>query len=153
MHDTDLPADFGIEGDDIDAEAIMQRIRARLRARRAAAKDLDWEAYADGLYPIPPDAVLSREACEAIRRVGLDYDKVSVEEALTETRVPLVGGLVHRLRAALHEVVLFYVNRLAARQIRVNEQAARALAALARDLEMEVRDLQARVDALEAEKE
>jgi len=145
---------FEIEAPDLDAEAVMQEIRARLRARRAEAqaRGLDWEAYADGLYPLPPDAVLSRDLYEAVRHVGLGYDKIPVEMALTETRLPLVGGLAHRLRAALHELALFYVNRLAARQMRFNEQTARALTALVRDLDAEVRDLRARLAALEAER-
>jgi FkbM family methyltransferase len=155
LADDDLTTRLPIEGDDIDAEAIMQEIRTRIRARRAEAKarGLDWEAYADGLYPLPPDAIMSRDLYEAVRYVGLGYDKVAVEMALTESRLPLVGGLVQRLRVALHELVLFYVNRLAARQIRFNEQTARALAALVRDLEAEVRELGARIAELEAERE
>jgi hypothetical protein len=146
---------FRIEGDDIDSEAIMQQIRARLRARRAEAKarGLDFEAYADGLYPLPPGAVLSRDFHEAVRHVSLGYDKVGVDLVLTETRIPLVGRFAHKLRAALHGLVLFYVNRSAARQIRFNEQTARALVALLRDLEAEVRDLRARVAELEASQE
>ena len=144
---------FEIEASDLNIEEVMQEIRARLRARREQAKvrGLDFEAYADGLYPLPPDAVLSRDLYEAARYVGLGYDKVHVEMALTETRLPLVGGLVQRVRSALHELVLFYVNRQASRQIHTNEQTARALVALVRDLEKEVRDLRARVASLEAE--
>lgn len=151
MTNVDSTARFSIEGDDIDAEAIMQEIRTRIRARRAEARSrgLDFEAYADGLYPLPPDAVFSRDLYEAVRYVGLGYDKVGVEMALTETRLPLIGRLGHRLRAALHEVVLFYVNRLAARQVRVNEQVARTLTTLVHDLEAEIRDLRARLAELE----
>jgi hypothetical protein len=146
---------FEIEAPDLDAETIMQEIRARLRARREQAKvqGLDFEAYADGLYPLDPDAVLSRDLHEAVRHAGMGYDKVNVEMTLTETRLPLLGGIVHRLRSALHELVLFYVNRLASRQIHFNEQTARALVAMVRDLEAEVRDLRARVSSLEASDE
>jgi len=146
---TDMP--FDLEAPDLDAEAIMREIRTRIRARRAEAKarGLDFEAYADGLYPLPPDALFSRDLYEAVRYVGLGWDKVGVEMTLTESRLPLVGGLVQRLRAALHELVLFYVNRLAARQIRLNEQTARALTILVRDLEAEIVDLRARTAALE----
>jgi hypothetical protein len=151
----EIGPELEIEAGNIDAEAIMQEIRARLRARRAEAKaqGLDFEAYADGLYPLPPDAPLSREVYEAVRRLGVGYDKVSVELALTQTRLPVIGGLVQRLRAALHGLVLFYVNRLAARQIQVNEQVARALAALVQDMETEILDLRARVAELEADRE
>jgi hypothetical protein len=142
-----------IDALDLDVEAIMKEVRARIRARRAEARarGLDFEAYANGLYPVSPDAVLSRDVHEAVRHMGLGYDKMNVQLALTETRLPLVGGAVQRLRAALHGLVLFYVNRLAAGQIRFNEQTARALLALVRDLESEVRDLRARVSELEAE--
>lgn len=144
-----------IEAPDLDAEAIMQQIRARIRARRleAQARGFDFEAYADGLYPMATDAVLSRDVHEAVRHLGLGFDKVSIEMALTETRLPLVGGLVQRLRFVLHELVLFYVNRLAARQIRFNEQTAHALVSLVRDLEAEILDLRARVSELEAKQE
>lgn len=155
MTDHDPTPHIQIEGDDIDTEAIMQEIRARIRARRAEAKarGLDWEAYADGLYPRPPDAILSRDLHEAIRHLGLGYDKIPVEMALTETRLPLVGGLLHRVRASLHELVLFYVNRLAARQVRWNEQVARALVTLIGDLETEVRGLRTRITYLETKRE
>jgi len=151
MKSGDPVAGFEIEGNDIDTEAIMREIRARARARRAEAKarGLDWEAYADGLYPLPPEAVLSRDLHEAVRFTGLDYDKIPVEMALIETRLPLVGSLIQRLRSALHELVLFYVNRMAARQVRFNEQTARALALLVRDLEGQVRDLHDRLAQVE----
>lgn len=147
--------EFQIESDVLDTEAIMQEIRARLRARReeARARGLDWQAYADGLYPLPPEAVLSRDLHEAVRHLSLEFDRVTVEMVLTETRLPLIGGLVQRVRGALHELVLFYVNRLAARQTRVNYQASRAMTMLVRDLEAELRDLRARVDILESAKQ
>lgn len=145
------PQPTAVEAPDLDVEAIMQVIRTRIRTRRAQAKarDLDFEAYAEGLYPLPPDAVFGRDLYEALRYVDLGYDKVNVDLALTETRLPLFGGLVHRLRSALHQLVLFYANRLAARQTYFNEQTARALTALVRDLEAEVRDLRARLAELE----
>ena len=147
---TDTP--FDLEAPDLDAEAIMREIRARIRERRteAKARGLDFEAYADGLYPVPPDALFSRDLYEAVRYVGLGWDKVGVEKVLTESRLPLIGGLVQRLRAALHDLVLFYVNRLAVRQIRFNEQTARALTTLVRDLEAEITDLRARLAVLES---
>jgi hypothetical protein len=84
---------------------------------------------------------------------------MGVEMVLTETHVPVIGRLpaaarlAHRARQALHELVLFYVNRQAARQVRFNDHSAHAMAALVRDLEAEVRDLRARLAALEAKRE
>jgi hypothetical protein len=152
MPEDEPTAGFEIEGDYLDTEAIMQEIRTRLRARRAEARaqGLDWEAYADGLYPLPPEATFSRDLYEVVRHLALSYDKVNVDMALTEPRLPLVGGLAQRLRSALHELVLFYVNRLATRQTRFNYETARASAMLVRDLEGEIGDLRTRVHALEA---
>jgi hypothetical protein len=130
----------------------MQEVRARLRDRRAqtTARGLGFEAYADGPYPLPPDAIPSRDLREAVRYVELGYNKVNVEMALTETRLPLVSGPGHRLRSAPHDLVRFYVNRLAVRQMRFIEQTTRALTVLLRDLEAAICDLRARTGEVEA---
>jgi hypothetical protein len=143
---------FDLEAAALDTEAIMHEIGTRVRTHRAEAlaKGLEWQAFADGLYPLPPGATLSRELYEAIRHLELGNEKIHVEMYLTETRLPLISGLVHRLRTALHELVLFYVNRLAAKETRVHEETTHALAMLVRDLEIELRDLRERVAVLEA---
>jgi len=155
MTDADPAPGIQLEGDDIESQELGHEIRARSQARRAEAQamGLDYEAYAGGLYPLPADAVFGRDLYEAVRQVGFGYDKVSVEMELTGTRLPVVGGLVQRLRAAVHELVLFYFNRLEARQMRFNKQMARAVAILVRDLEAEVRDLRARLADLETDRE
>jgi hypothetical protein len=155
MADDDGSARLEIEGRDVDVEAVMQEIRARIRARRAEARarGFDYEAFADGLYPRPQDAILSHDLYEAVRTLSAAYDKVGVEMTLTERHLPVVGGLMQRLRAALHGLVLFYVNALASRQTRYNQQMTRALVTLVRDLEAEVHSLRARISALEAKHE
>lgn len=151
----DWTEQFDLEAAALDTEAIMHEIRSRIRTRRAEAlaKGMDWQALAEGLYPLPPGATLSRELYEAIRHLELGYDKISVEMYLTETRLPLIGSLAHRLRAALHQLVLFYVNRLAAKETRVHEETTHALATLVRDLEAEIRDLRDRIAVLEVSQE
>lgn len=141
MTDTRVEEDFQIEGSDVDVEGVVQEIHARLRTRReqAEARGLDYDSYADGRYPLPLNAIVSREVYYALRRVQMACDKVNVEMMLTETRVPVVGGLVHRIRRALHELVLFYVQRLAARQTSFNQQTASALATIVRDMEAQAR--------------
>jgi hypothetical protein len=68
---------------------------------------------------------------------------------LTESRVPIVGSLVQKLRKALHGLVLFYVNALAARQSRFNEETARAFRSLVRELEAQVEEQQCVIARLE----
>ena len=151
MTESDAATGFQIAGEDIEAEVIGQEIQARSQARQdeAQAMGLDHEAYAQGLHPLPADAVFSRDLYEAVGQIGYGADKVSTGLELTDTRLPLVGGLAHRFRTAVHELVLFYLNRFEARQMRFNEQTARALAVMVRDLEAEVRDLRARLAELE----
>jgi hypothetical protein len=141
MTDTRVEDDFRIEGSGVDIEGTMNEIHARLRARReqAEAQGLDYDSYADGRYPLPPNAVLSRDVYDAVRHVQLASDKVNVEMLLTETRLPVIGGLVHRARKVLHELVLFYVRRLAARQTSFNQQTALALTAIVGEMEAEAR--------------
>jgi hypothetical protein len=155
MTDVEPVPSFEIQGQDIESAEIEQKVLARSQARRAEAEaeGLDFEAYASGRYPLPANAIFSRELYQALEQVRFSHDKVNVEMDLTETRLPLLGGLVHRLRAGIHELVLFYINRLEARQMIFNEQTGRALAILARDLEAQVRDLRSRLADLEADRE
>ena len=111
---------------------------------------LDYDAYANGRYPLPPNAALSRDVYDAVRHVQLACDKVNVEMILTETRLPVVGSLIHRVRRLLHELVLFYVQRLAARQTSFNQQTASALTAIVREMEAEARRNRAHIADREA---
>jgi hypothetical protein len=141
MTDMGSEYDFQIEGNDIDVVGVVQRIQARIRDRRekAEAQGLDYDSYTGGLYPLPPNATLGRDVYYALRRVQMACDKVNVDMMLTETRLPMIGGLVHRVRRVFHELVLFYVERLAARQTRFNQQTSSALTAIVREMEVEAR--------------
>ena len=153
-----------IRDPEIDAEAIMRDIRARIRQRRAQAEaqGLDYEALAAGL---PAESVGRFEAdlYFDLRRLSVSYDEVGVKLSLTETRLPLIGGVVQRVRAALHQVILYYVNMLARQQARINKYNLRVLTALTRDLEadatsadiealrQEIAWLRERIERLESE--
>lgn len=61
-----------------------------------------------------------------------------------ESRVPLLGGLFNQIRRALHELVLFYVNKLARQQDDVNNaygKQLQELAAVNHAQAQEIRDL------------
>jgi hypothetical protein len=154
MTDADPTTGFQLEAEGIDTDLLEEELHTRSQARKAAAeaRGLDSDGLAQGFYPLPAEAVFSRDLYEALHQASYSCNKVNVEMDLTETRLPIVGGLVHRLRAAMHELVLFYVSRLGARQARFNEQTARALVTLVQDLETEVRDLRARLAELEADR-
>jgi hypothetical protein len=48
-------------------------------------------------------------------------DALQVKMDVRSVGVPIVGGVVRRLRATLHSLVLFYVGRLARKQVAINQ--------------------------------
>ncbi len=146
----------------LDAEVIMAAVRAGLRQRRseAEARGLDFDGLANGLPAAGAGTLLDAGLYHDLRRAGVAYDKVGVDLTLTPSHLPLIGALVQRVRAALHTLVVYYVNRLAGQQARVNEMLVRVLMGLTKALEasraenarlhQEVEALEARLARLEA---
>ena len=160
MANDDLSNAIEIRDPEIDAEAIMRQIRENIRRRRAEAeaRGLDYEALALGL-PDPGEATrLDRSLHIALRRLLAGSDKIRVGLSLTQSRLPLLGPIVQRVRAALHQLVIYYVNMLAGQQARFNESAARLLAGMIEELEhdttpSEVETLRQEVEALKRQLE
>ena len=167
MTDNDLEGIIEIRDPEIDAEAIMRQIRENIRQRRSAAEahGLDYEAFAEGLYASPDTARFDRSLYYDLRWMSVGYYKIGVGLSLTESRIPLVAPLVQRIRAALHQVVIYYTNMLAGQQARFNEYVVRALTGLVKALEedptpgeiealrQEVAELRAQLKQLEAKPE
>ena len=148
----------------IDTEAVMRRIRENIRLRRAQAEaqGVNYDAFVEGLYAAKATARFGHMLYYDLRRMSVSYDKIGVGLSLTETRIPLIGSLVQRIRGALHQLVIYYVNMLAGQQARYNEYAVRALSTLVKELEVgptpseldalrnDVIQLRARISQLEA---
>jgi hypothetical protein len=155
MEDTDSEAIVEIQTPDIDAEAIMRQIRENLRSRRkeAEAGDFDLNRLAEGEYPRRFDDDLYRD----IRQVSASASTMGVSLSVSgKGAVPILSALFRRVRRALHQLVIYYVNRLAAQQNRHNRQVLRVLMGLVRGLEREshserLRELQDDVEALRNE--
>jgi hypothetical protein len=145
----------------INADDIMREIRARIQQRRvqAEAQGLDFDALAEGRFTPDRPTHFNAALYYELRRLSLSGEQIGVGLSLTTSRVPLIGSLVQRVRLAVHQVVIYYVNMLARQQARVNAYEARAWSALMADLETkaaeaealrrEVAELQARIDRLE----
>jgi hypothetical protein len=114
----------------VDVEAIMQEIRAEILAQRAGGPGADpivatsGERFSPAFY-------------EHLYQAGLVYDQLKPDLFVSRSRIPLIGPLLERMRQKIHELVLFYVNQVAADQIRMNTHLLRALSVLAEDLEQE----------------
>ncbi len=146
---------------DIDAEAIMREIRTRIQQRRAQAEaqGLDFDALAEGRFTPDRPTRFNAELYYELRRLSVSGEQIGVGLSLTTSRAPLIGALVQRVRLALHQLVIYYVNMLARQQSRVNAYDVRAWSVLMADLEAkaaeieslrrEVTELHARLDKLE----
>jgi hypothetical protein len=85
-----------------------------------------------------------------LSQANLNYDQVWVEVNIVGRKVPLLGGLVMRLKAALHELAVYYVNLHAGKQIDVNASLVRIVNALSRKSEQDVNALRDEIALLRA---
>lgn len=101
----------------------------------------------------------SAEVYKRLTEADAIKDAIAVELSLVPSSLPLLGSLWQRVRMAAHQLVVFYVNRLAGAQAAFNRELLAALIALVRELERseptaleaEVAKLRAEVQALRAE--
>lgn len=111
-------------------------------AGRAAPLDDDFLTL-----PPPPDSLVRRlEALQA----AMDEDALLLQLEVTPAETPLVGRALGSLRSALHSLVVFYTNRLAARQAPINRLYGENLQELCRAVDRQqeaIATLQARLDA------
>lgn len=126
-----------IRDPNIDAEAIMRKIRANIRQRKqqAEAKGIDYEAFVEGLYTSDVTARFDHNLYYDIRRMSVGYDKVGVGLSVSERSIPIIGGVIQRFRRSLHTLVIYYVNMLAGQQVRFNELVVRTTTSMVKTLE------------------
>jgi hypothetical protein len=115
--------------DPIDVEAIMREIRAEILAKKGT--------LTPGGEPIVPTGGrrLPAEFYDHLYQAALAYNEVGVKMHVTPVNVPLLGPVITWLRGKLHELVLFYVNQVAAQQVRVNTHLLHAVSLLSQELE------------------
>ncbi len=145
-----------IKDPEIDAEEIMRRIREHIRARRiqAQAQGIDFESLVNGTHPQRFGEDLYRE----MRQVNASASQMGVMVSLVkpQRQIPILSPLLQRIRQAAHQLVVYYVNQLAAQQNHHNRQIVNVLMHLALGLEREpypqdVADLRKEVAALREE--
>jgi hypothetical protein len=84
---------------------------------------------------------------------GMRSDALQVGLELQPARVPIIGSALQRLRAAIHGLPLFYVGRLAQRQVVVNQvygDRILHLIEMVKRQRRQIETLNARVVSLEA---
>ena len=114
---------------EVNIEEIMQQIRQQILEKRLATAP-------DGRSPIRiAGKHLPADFYEHLYQAGLVYDQIQVPVNVSRIGIPVIGPLLQTIRHKLHELVIFYVNQLAANQIQMNHHLLQALNILAEELE------------------
>lgn len=118
-----------VQPDTVNIEDIMQEIRQQILAKR--------DSFNQGRAPIVPifGKRLPLDFYEHLYQASLVYDDMAIKLHVTEKSIPVFGSVWGKLRVKLHELVLFYVNQLAAQQIQFNTHILQAVSLLAQELE------------------
>jgi hypothetical protein len=114
---------------EINIEEIMQQIRTEIRARRIGGLVEQGAIIASDSRRLPP------EFYEHLYQAEQAHHQVQGQLRLSPGGPPLIGPVVQWLRRKFHELVLFYVNESAARQIAVNRHLFQALTILSQEVD------------------
>lgn len=139
---------------DEPVEVLLARIQRYLDAKQG-------QALSAHAAPTRFGGSFSDEVYDRLEEAEAVMGAISVQPFLSPPHIPIIGGLWQRVRLAAHQLVVFYVNRLAGAQGTFNREIAGGLAALVHDLDRggranpdaEAAALRAEVRALRAEVE
>ena len=109
-------------------EGIMQSIREHVLTKQAAVSSEPLPAIGQG-------KLLPAEFYEHLYQANLGHERIEVQLDIVPTNVPVIGGILQTVRRKLHELVIFYVNQTAVKQINVNHHLVRAVNILAEEIE------------------
>ncbi len=110
----------------VNIEEIMQQIRQQIIAKRAAV-GVGAGGSAAGAAPVVAGKRYPPEFYEHLYQARLALDEVEVPVFVSQSGVPIIGGLLVWLRTKIHELVAYYVNLSAARQASAAEHLLQAL--------------------------
>ncbi len=118
-----------IAAEDLDVEEIMRRIRAYITARGGVVAPVEVTGSPN------PGGPLARSLAAGLAEASRAAGNVAVTMNVTRTPVPVIGPIVDGVRARFHQLVIFYVNQMAARQMAFNAQVMRTLRDLVEELD------------------
>jgi hypothetical protein len=110
----------------VNIEEIMEQIRREILTKTGGVAALSTPVSG---RRFPPDFY------DHLYQASLTYHQIEAKLYLTPVNIPLLSPIVQWLRRKLHEVVIFYVNQVAAQQIAVNAHLLQALTLMSQALE------------------
>lgn len=149
-----------IHDDHITSEALVAEIERRVATRRAELGPVNLIFPTFGhisTYPEPPAGQTYNPNLYYYLRQANQAPPPSVAPILAPspaTRVPVLGRLWQLIRGEMHNLILFYVNRIAGDQNRLNIDLISTLNELTRELQsqqMEIERLRAELQQRDAE--
>jgi hypothetical protein len=114
---------------EINIEEIMQQIRAEIRGRRIQ------QLVEQGVITDNKSRRLPPEFYEHLYHAEEAHQRAQGGLRLSQGGFPLIAPALQWLRRKFHELVLFYVNESAARQIEVQRHLIQAVTILSQELE------------------
>lgn len=142
-----------IHDPEISTAEIMAQIRERVQRRRQELGNPRrvFPSFGGTPYPgEPQDPEYDANLYYHLRLANETFANVETDAQLpvtAATRIPIFGAVWRRVRAYLHRIILFYVNRSIAHQVNVN----RHLVSVLNQLTAQSQAQQRRIEALEAE--
>lgn len=119
---------------EIDIDQIMREIRTEIYShKQRMAEEGELVLSLNGNR-------FSSKFYETLYQAGVGFSDLTIQPNVTKSSTPLIGPLIDRVRLAIHNLVLFYVNQLAAEQAAFNRLIVRAVNQLSQELESELKD-------------
>jgi hypothetical protein len=87
--------------------------------------------------------------------LAMKSNALAIKMDVRPSTTPLIGGLIRRVRTALHNLTLFYVRQLAQKQTGINQTYGDRLIQLSRQVEdqqRQIAELTAQVLALQTQR-
>jgi hypothetical protein len=136
---------------EVDVEEIMEKIRGRVHQRRATAlsQGLDYDRLTNTSSSHATGRQLQSNFYYDLNQARQSADSIWVSLSVVgNSRYPeVISSFVTRVRQSLHQMVIYYVNMLAGRQVNYNRATIDAVTGLAEAHEAAIE----RLEALEKE--
>jgi hypothetical protein len=130
MEEKDLSEIIEIRAPNLVAEEVYRRLEENLKKRRPLSRIPYLPSYDDLLTLKEPEVsdAIGYHLWQAIK------SDMAVGRQLVPSRIPLLGRFIDYLKMQFHDLVLYYINMLSARQATAYANLALALQLLAREL-------------------